>query len=125
MINQGVSDSAGTCSNILTQFGIEFLYTLLGSVSNPQRVIVGARYSYTTGTFQWRCKTPRDCVDPAIYTGGTEASANAGLSSRPFPIKSFISFVKVDGESQLWTPLPPRIFAQLPNDVWYPFNIPV
>ncbi|KAK5664635.1 hypothetical protein QVD99_008186 [Batrachochytrium dendrobatidis] len=118
---QSITDTVGTCSSILTGFDIQVLYTHLGVLTNPQRAIVGVRYSYTSGKFQWRCITPTDCVDPATYGA---ASSGVGTSTQTFRIRSSVSFVKVDSVgTALFSPPAPRLFTQLPNDIWYPFNL--
>ena len=122
--NTDVTD--GRCANLLTNFGVEFLYTAYGSNINPQYAIVGARYNYTgAGTFQWRCRTKNDCIDPNIYTGGAISLSNIGTTPQPFQLRSSVSFVKVNTVgTSLYTPPPPQIWATLPDDVWYPFYIP-
>ena len=111
---------------MLTDFGVEFLYTAYGASNNPQYAIVGARFNYTgTGSFQWRCKGKNACVDPAVYTGGDVSIANIGTVAQPFLLRSSVTFVKVSTVgTSLYTPPPPRIWATLPDDIWYPFYIP-
>jgi hypothetical protein len=120
-----LTDPTDACSNLLTSFDVQFLYTSYGISSNPQMAIVGARYSYTSGSFSWRCLNQDDCVDPNLYKGQMENPANIGQTSRPYSIRSSVSFVKVATiGTNLYTPPLPRIYPVLPNDVWYPFNIP-
>ncbi|KAJ3270114.1 Tectonic-3 [Terramyces sp. JEL0728] len=117
--------SFGICSNLLTSFNVEFLYSSYGSTTHPQHAIVGARYSYTPGTFGWTCDSVRDCVDPNIYSAGTETITNIGTASKPFQLSSTVSFVQVSTlTSSLYIPPPPKIYAELPDDIWYPFSIP-
>ncbi|KAI8899878.1 hypothetical protein BC833DRAFT_331467 [Globomyces pollinis-pini] len=119
-------DTFGKCTNLLTSFDIQFLYTFYGSETNPQRAIVGARFSYTSGSFQWECKTRSNCVDPSTYSSpGSEAASNIGTVPQPFPIRSSVSFVRVSTTgSKLFTPPPPKVFGEIPDDIWYPFKIP-
>ena len=117
--------STRTCSNLLTEFKVEFLYSAYGIASNPQLAIVGARYSYTVGSFSWSCDSNTDCVDPSVYTTGTENINNVGSATRPFQIKSSVTFVRVSTVgTSIYNPSPPSVFAALPDDIWYPFNIP-
>jgi hypothetical protein len=104
-------DIEGSCSKLLTSFNLQFLYSPFGSVANPQLAIVGARYYGTLGTFQWRCLDKLKC--------------DGNSTEQAFQLKSSVSFIKVAGiGSASYTPDPPRIYAQLPSDVWYPFDIP-
>ncbi|KAJ3260839.1 Tectonic-1 [Boothiomyces macroporosus] len=125
----GTTSSPGTgvgiCSNLLTSFNVEFLYSSYGSTSDPQQAIVGARYSYTSGTFEWTCESVQDCVDPNIYVSGSESQSNIGTVKKPFQLSSTVSFVQVSTLTlQLYVPPPPKIYAELPDDIWYPFSIP-
>ncbi|KAH6598401.1 hypothetical protein BASA61_002871 [Batrachochytrium salamandrivorans] len=118
-----VADTTGTCSSLLTDFGIQVLYTHYGATDHPQRAIVGVRYTYTAGKFQWRCLTPQDCVDPTVY-GAPAVAGGVSNSLQAFRIRSSVSFVRVSGVgTALFSPPAPRIAAQLPSDIWYPFNL--
>ncbi|KAJ3303109.1 Tectonic-1 [Kappamyces sp. JEL0829] len=111
-LTASTSDPNGSCSGLLTDFDIQFLYTALGSSANPQYAIVGARYQYTSGTFQWRCKTNAACT-------------NYNTATLPFPIRNSVSFVLVSTTgTNLYSPPAPQIWATLPDDVWYPFQVP-
>jgi tectonic-1/3 len=120
------TDTLTTCANLLTNFDIEILYAKLGAATNPQSAIVGVRYKYTPGTFGWICDTPSDCVDPALYSGGAENTANIGLTAKPYKLRSSVTFAKVsENVAKLYVPPAPRLINPIPNDIWYPFNIPV
>eukprot|EP00842_Homolaphlyctis_polyrhiza_P002965 jgi/Hompol1/366/HPOL_005296-RA len=119
---QTVTDIAGTCSSLLTQFSIQILYTLAGSQTNPQRAIVGVKYAYTSGSFTWRCLSQADCVDPTVYGAASSSSA----ATQPFRIRSTVSFLRVAGiGTTVYSPPAPQLVAKLPDDIWYPFSIPL
>ncbi|KAI8923874.1 hypothetical protein BC831DRAFT_468969 [Entophlyctis helioformis] len=121
---QAITDTAGTCSSILTEFGIQVLYTYVGSRTNPQRAIVGMRFSYTAGKFEWRCLSQTDCVNPTTAHGAPAASAGVGINPQNFRIRSTVSFVQVPNVgTSLFSPPAPRLMAQVADDLWYPFRI--
>ena len=113
-----------TCSNLLTEFKVEFLYSAYGIASNPQLAVVGARYSYTTGSFSWICNSNSDCIDPQVYTTGTENVNNIGITVKPFQIKSSVSFVRIGSSSTPYSSDSPSLISAMPDGIWYPFNIP-
>ncbi|KAI8911712.1 hypothetical protein EDD86DRAFT_245973 [Gorgonomyces haynaldii] len=120
-----VGDGYSTCAGIVTSFDVEILYSYYGAAAKPQPAIVGIKYSYTTGTYRWFCENPSYCVDPNTYTSGSSAMGNIGTVTKPFQIRSSISFVKVSNvASKLFVPPAPQLINPIPNDVWYPFNIP-
>ncbi len=110
------------CSSLLTEFGIEFLVANFGSVDNPQQGIVGARYNYVAGSFQYRCLQPLDCVTPSALDPALGAAV-PGSVAQPFRIKSTISFVPVQADRTTLVPPPPRLIPPLPNDIFYPFQL--
>jgi hypothetical protein len=117
-VPQVAEREVGKCTQLLTAFNVQFLFAPFGISSNPQLAIVGARFNYTMGEFQWRCTSRADCVDPVDPN-------SPATTPRPFQIKSTVSFVRVpNSQPDPYTPVPPRIYAELPSDVWYPFNIP-
>jgi tectonic-1/3 len=109
----------------LTNFDIEILFSYYGAGAKPQAAIVGARYSYIAGDFAWTCVSVDDCVDPAVYTGLAGSSTFTGTKVRPFKLRSSVTFVKVSNTgTKLFVPPAPQLINPIPNDVWYPFNIP-
>ena len=112
---------AGTCTSILTEFNMEFLTAKFGSTSNPQLGIVGARYSYTSGSISYRCLNSLDCIKPSdLITGG---SNTPGATPQLFRIKSTVSFVPISDDPSLVVPPAPRLIPPLPNDIFYPFSL--
>jgi tectonic-1/3 len=116
-----VEPVAGTCGSILTEFNIEFLTANFGSTSNPQMGIVGARYSYVSGSISYRCLNSMDCIRPSDVIGG--GSNTPGATTQPFRIKSTVSFIPVADDPNLVVPAPPRLIPPLPNDIFYPFSL--
>ena len=116
-----VDSTPGTCSSILTEFGIEFLTADFGSVDNPQRGIVGARFNYVSGSISYRCLDLLDCVDLSTINPG--APSAVGTASQAFRIKSTVSFVNVGTDWAMSVPPPPRLIPPLPNDIFYPFKL--
>jgi hypothetical protein len=114
-----------TCSDLLTEFNVQILYTAYGISTNPQLGIVGLRFSYVSGSFSWRCEENNDCIDPNVFTGAASDNNNIGLKPKPYNLRSSVTFKRVSsGGPSPYTPPPPRIYAVLPDDIWYPFNIP-
>ncbi|KAL2919940.1 hypothetical protein HK105_200006 [Polyrhizophydium stewartii] len=119
--SQTITDAADTCSSLLTDFDVQVLYTYYGSSLGPQAAIVGVRFNYVKGQFQWRCLSPADCVNPSTYG---LASATPGSTPQRFRIRSSVSFVRVSTVgTSLYSPPAPRLVAQLPDDIWYPFTL--
>ncbi len=110
------------CSSLLTEFGIEFLVANFGSVDNPQQGIVGARYNYVSGSFQYRCLQTLDCVTPSTLDPALTAVV-PGATAQPFRLKSTVSFVQVEMDRTTFVPPPPRLIPPLPNDIFYPFQL--
>jgi hypothetical protein len=99
----------------LTNLDLQFLVTSKGSLSQPQRIIVGARINYQKGTFRYVCRSNR-------CQGG--AGGGAIVSEKiPFEIRSTVSFVTTSTGNNLvsFVPDAPGIIASLPNDIFYPF----
>ena len=94
---------------------IQFLVANKGSLAKPQKLIVGARIVYQTGTFEYICKSGK-CRTLAGVFSSTKV---------PFEIRSSVSFVPVSTGNALasYIPDPPTIIASLPNDIFYPFVV--
>ncbi|KAJ3061772.1 Tectonic-1 [Podochytrium sp. JEL0797] len=91
----------GTCSSVLTSLSLQFLTTKLGSTSNPQHVIIGARVTKTWGAFSYRCILPNDCRSTVVPS-----------TKQKFRVRASVSFVEVDagtGVGQAFVPPPPRL----------------
>jgi hypothetical protein len=84
----------------------------------------------------YRCQHPNDCRSyTSIVVNSTSSSnppavsgviAPAGSRKQKFRIRSSVSFVKIpDGKARPFVPPPPRLVPMLPDDVFYPFKIPV
>ncbi|KAI9340921.1 hypothetical protein BDR26DRAFT_343261 [Obelidium mucronatum] len=116
--NSQPATNPGTCSSVLTALDIQFITAKLGSSSNPQNVIIAARIIKTWGSFSYRCIHPNDCR----AVGGLLSS-----KLQRFRVRAAVSFVGVNGGVgivQPFVPPPPRLIPLLPDDIFYPFNLP-
>ncbi|KAJ3031430.1 UNVERIFIED_CONTAM: Tectonic-3 [Siphonaria sp. JEL0065] len=116
--NSQPATNPGTCSSVLTALDVQFITAKLGSSSNPQNVIIAARVIKTWGSFSYRCMLPNDCR----AVGGI-------LPNRlqKFRVRATVTFIGVNGGVgivQPFVPPPPRLIPLLPDDIFYPFNLP-
>lgn len=104
--NSGAGDS-GTCSDLLTEFNIQFLTLPIGTVSNPQMVILGARYEFISGQFSFRC---------------VGSSCFNDKQPQKFTIRSSITFVRASNSGFTSSSSSSSLNTiSIPSDVFYPF----
>ncbi|KAJ3281566.1 Tectonic-1, partial [Blyttiomyces sp. JEL0837] len=114
----GIDQGPGICTSLLTEVDMQFLTADLGTSVNPQTAIIGARVVLTYGTFTYRCMNPDDCRGNNIGSNGNE-------KLQKFRLRNSVTFVKVStGGAQPYVPPAPRLLPLLPDDLFYPFNLP-
>ena len=106
--NTDAGTSAGVCSSLLSEFNIQFLYVPVGSVANPQNIIVGARYEFVAGQYAYRC-SGLSCLDTTT-------------SKQNFNIRSTVSFVKVKNSGFTSSSSTASLAnVKVSTDIFYPF----
>eukprot|EP01135_Chromosphaera_perkinsii_P001475 Nk52_evm4s179 gene=Nk52_evmTU4s179 len=100
--------SDGICPEIYTDLEIQILTARVGAILNPQTIITGVRYVWTTSRFVFQCAGPYCQTAGAALTQSIQLKTSVNFidTSRP-PIS-----VKADV---------PDIFPAFPNDFFYPF----
>lgn len=108
------SGTNGLCTGVVTGVQYDFLVTPLGSLTNPQLRITGARRTYVTGSTRFRC----------MGVSCSQAVLNAGASTDVATLLAEVRFTSVPSEApETVRPRNPNLLPELPSDVFYPFRI--
>jgi hypothetical protein len=101
------SSTVGLCANIITEFNVELLITNIGNHANPQPAVVGVRFEYVLGSFQYSCSSP---------------NCQTATGPQAFTIRSTATFVRIGNTASLFVPQAPQLIPPLPSDIFYPFQ---
>lgn len=97
-------ERSGTCKNAITSMNYRFVWTHVGSHSNPQAKIIGARMDFGTSNIN--------------YFHNKISGVRQSIS-----IGSTVTFVKRESDLVDYSPPSPSVAISVPHDVWYPFKI--
>ncbi len=109
-VNKAFQDSTAsfqdrtlTCTGVVTAAHYRFMWTLVGSVKNPQAKIMSVQVDYESSPMQF--------LDDGV----------AATQNFPFDVTVNWKFYKID--EKIYSPPAPPIIFSVPYDVFYPFQI--
>ncbi|KAJ1550772.1 Tectonic-2 [Cladochytrium tenue] len=133
-----LNEAPGICTSVLTALDLQFITANLGSALNPQPAIVAARVLKTYAPLRHRCLSPADCR-PASAAASTAAT----LAPQRFRLRASVAFLDLSAvpapaaaiaaaaaglpafAPQAFYPPAPAILPNLPDDLFYPFSLPL
>ncbi|GMH62948.1 hypothetical protein TL16_g03591 [Triparma laevis f. inornata] len=98
------SSATQSCENFPTATHYKFMWTYVGSTTNPQAKIMAARVEHSTS--------------PMVFNDNRVAG-----SSQKFPFEVTVDWEYKELNVDKYSPPPPPIIFSVPYDVFYPFQI--
>jgi hypothetical protein len=111
--------TTGACRGVVAGVDVQFLTGSMGEAGNPQQRILAARYRYATDTWRWTREGGGSTNGTVLPSGAS--LAYAGDATQVFSLRSTVTWVSMDAQTQDFTPPAPPVVPPLPSDLFYPF----
>ncbi|ORY20141.1 hypothetical protein LY90DRAFT_517048 [Neocallimastix californiae] len=114
MIQPENVSTLSSCDSLPTELALQFIWADVGSLKNPQPMIVGARAIYGTSGNICTCTTGN-------YN---ENDCDVNRKKLSYNIRTTVSFLRLpDHGTELYVPRAPRLIPAVQEDLFYPFFI--